>query len=142
MNFSRERPEAFIAEISPVRAKEMLETSAGNRRLRGWYVSQLAAAMRRGEWRVTSQGIGFDTKGRLRDAHHRLNACIESKTNIMSVVVLGLSDDSYQVTDIGINRSYGDRLNMERRVAEVIRLGCQYAIGTTRPTIDQMNPFI
>ena len=129
-------------QITPEIAKEMLETSPGNRRLREWYVDLLAASMARGEWRVTSQGIGFDDIGRLRDAHHRLNACIKSGVSFWSVVVLGLRPDAYEVTDIGIIRSYADRLDENQNVADVLRLGCQYVLNCTKPTIDQMKPLM
>jgi hypothetical protein len=142
MKFARQKPEATVMDITPETAKEMLATSPGNRRLRGWYVDMLAAAMKRGEWRVTSQGIGFDVNGRLRDAHHRLNACIQSGVTFPSVVVLGMRPDAYEVTDTGMVRTYADRLGQDRAVADVLRLGCQYALGTPRPTIDQMRPII
>lgn len=140
--YARETPEAGVLKITPEIAMEMLETSPGNRRVRDWYVDLLAASMRRGEWRVTSQGIGFDSMGRLRDAHHRLHGCIKSGTAIWSVVVLGMRPDAYEVTDIGIVRTYSDRLAENRNVADVLRLGCQYLFNCTKPSIDQMKPFM
>jgi hypothetical protein len=140
--FARQKPEATVMDITPEMAKEMLATSAGNRRLRRWYVDLLAAAMKRGEWRVTSQGIGFDLHGRLRDAHHRLHACIQSGVTFPSVVVFGMRPDAYEVTDTGMLRTYADRLGEDRAVADVLRLGCEYALGTTKPTVDQMRPII
>lgn len=140
--FAKQKPEATVIEITPAIAKEMLETSPGNRRLRGYYVNLLAAAMKRGEWRVTSQGIGFDIFGRLRDAHHRLNACIQSGVSFQSVVVFGMRPDAYEVTDIGMTRTYADRLDEDRSVADALRLGCEYALRTSKPTIDQMRPII
>jgi len=142
MKFARKTPESTVMDITPDLAKEMLETSPGNRRLRGWYVDLLAATMRRGEWRVTSQGIGFDLYGRLRDAHHRLHACIQSGVTFQSLVVLGMRPDAYEVTDTGMQRTYADRLNEDRAVADVLRLGCHYALGSSKPTIDQMRPII
>jgi hypothetical protein len=142
MKFAKQKAEATVMDITPAMAKEMLETSPGNRRLRGWYVDLLAAAMKRGEWRVTSQGIGFDVIGRLRDAHHRLNACIQSGVSFPSVVVFGMRTDAYEVTDTGMVRTYADRLDEDRAVADVLRLGCHYALGTFKPTIDQMRPII
>lgn len=142
MKFAKQTPTAEVMEITPEIALEMLETSPGNRRLRGWYVDLLAAAMKRGEWRVTSQGIGFDRLGRLRDAHHRLSACISAGVPFQSVVVFGMSVDAYEVTDTGMMRTYADRLDEDRAVADVLRLGCQYVLGTMKPTIDQMKPII
>jgi len=142
MNFKRNKPEATIMEITPEIAQEMISTSQGNRQLRPWYVSQLAAAMKRGEWRVTSQGIGFDVNGHLRDAHHRLHACIRANVSFPSVVVMGMQTNAYEVTDTGILRTYADRLDIRREAADVIRLGVNYAISVQMPTVDQMRPFI
>lgn len=142
MNFKRNNPEATVIEITPDIAQEMLSTSQGNRILRNWYVNQLAAAMKRGEWRVTSQGIGFDVNGHLRDAHHRLHACIRADTPFPSVVVMGMPSNAYEVTDVGLLRSYADRLNMNRNIVDVLRLACTYVLNTPRPTLDQMRPII
>lgn len=140
MNFARQTEEASIVEVTPSLAAEMLKTSAGNRKLRGWYVNLLAAAMRRGEWRVTSQGIGFDAQGRLRDAHHRLNACLQAGCSFRSVVVYGLSLDAYEVIDTGMVRTYADRMEEDRAAVDVFRLGCQFFYGTAKPTISQIRP--
>lgn len=142
MNFSKKRPEATVMTITPPIARMMLDSSAGNRSMRQWYVDLLAHAMRRGEWRVTSQGIGFDVLGHLNDAHHRLSACVQAGVSFDSVVVFGLRVDAYQVIDVGMKRTTGDLLNEPKDIADVIRLGCQYAIGNTKPTIDQIIPFM
>ena len=87
-------------------------------------------------------GIGFDILGRLRDAHHRLHACIKSGVSFQSVVVFGMRTDAYEVTDTGMLRTYADRLDEDRAVADVLQLGCQYALNNNKPTIDQMRPII
>ena len=142
MRFAKQKPEATVMDITPATAKEMLETSPGNRRLRGWYVDLLSAAMKRGEWRFTNNFIGFDIYGRLRDRHHTLNAVVQSGVTITSGVAMGMPVDAYEVIDTGILRTYSDRLEEPREVADVLRLGCQYALGATKPTISQMRPII
>lgn len=142
MNFKSKYEQASVMEITPDIAEYLLSTSVGNRKLRPWYVSLLAAAMRRGEWRVTSQGIGIDNTGSLRDAHHRLNACIESGVSFRSVVAVGLRPDAYEVTDIGIKRNTHDLLSVDKRVADIFRLATVYALGCAQPTADQMKPVI
>lgn len=137
-----DREIAVVMEITPKIAEKMLSTSIGNRKIREWYVLHLASSMKRGEWKVTSQGIGIDWDGHLRDAHHRLRACIASGVYFRSVVVFGLDPKAYEVTDIGMLRTYADRLLVDRPVAETLRLGCAYAIGQTKPSIEQMRPII
>jgi hypothetical protein len=142
LNWKSDEEHAFIAEVTPIIAQELLSSSLGNRKKRGWYVNLLAHAMKRQEWRVTSQGIGIDRNGHLRDAHHRLYACIESNVPFRSVVVVGLREDAYEVIDTGMRRTLADLRNEDKRISEVVRLGCQYAIGTTKPTVDQTRAII
>lgn len=141
MDLKRSTPESHVMTITPEIAKELLATSPGNRQLRVGYVDNLAGAMKRGEWRVTSQGIGIDVNGRLRDAHHRLNACIKSGASFQSLVVLGMPENAYEVTDTGINRTLADRMDVDQRIAEIYRLAGDLMYGRL-PTSDQIRPFV
>ena len=119
-----------------------LKKSPRNRRLRGWYVDLLAASMKRGEWRVTSQGLGLTSWA---DCVMRTIGCtpaLSPGVSFQSVVVFGMRTDAYEVTDTGMLRTYADRLDEDRAVADVLRLGCQYALNNSKPTIDQMRPII
>lgn len=138
--FKRSTPQTILATITPELAKEMLATSPGNRTLRPQYVTLLAQAMKRGEWRVTSQGIGFDILGRLRDAHHRLNACIQAGVEFKSIVVMGMPVEAYEVTDTGLSRTVGDRMQLDSREANILRLAAVIALGTSSPTVAQIRP--
>lgn len=135
-------PRSMIVKITPELAAEMLATSIGNRKLREHWVKWLAGSMARGEMRVTSQGIGIDVNGNLRDGHHRLEACVRSGSPFTTVVVYGIPVDAYEVIDIGVKRTYADRLDMPKSISEVISLGCYYAIGERSPSVDQMRPYI
>ncbi len=133
---------AKLMEITPDIAEVFLRTSVGNRGIRKSHVDRLAGAMSRGEWRITSQCIGFDINGALRDGHHRLNAVIKSGTTISCMVVSDMPVDAYQVTDTGLSRSYADRSGINAKIMEVLRLGCEYALNTKKPTIAQIMPLI
>ena len=143
MNFTRQQEESAIIDITPEIARHLLSTSPGNRKIRHWHVDVLAGSMRRGEWRVTSQGIGIDKNGNLRDAHHRLMAVIKSNVTIKSVVVMGLPLNAYQVTDTGIARNMADILGEDKRVTDVLNSGARLYYDTSRTvTVDQMRPVI
>ena len=45
--------------ITPEMAKVYLSKNIDNRQQRGWYVSCLAKAIKRGDWILTHQGIGI-----------------------------------------------------------------------------------
>jgi hypothetical protein len=130
-------------DINPDIARHLLSTSPGNRKIRYWHVDVLAGAMARGEWRVTSQGIGIDKNGNLRDAHHRLMAVVKSGITIRSVVVMGLPLNAYEVTDTGIARNMADLLNENKRLTDVLNIAARIYYDTSRPvTIDLMRPIM
>jgi len=134
-----EDPCAKIVTIGPDLAETLLQSSAGNRKIRSQHVSRLAAAMRAGEWRITSQGIGIDRNGKLRDGHHRLHACMESGTSFTTIIVLDIPTDAFEVIDTGIARSCADRLELPQNIADTLRLGTKYATGSQQPTVAQIR---
>lgn len=80
-------------------------------------VAEYAAAMLRGEWELTHQGIGFNKRGELVDGGHRLRAIIlASQTKpdiaIKLAVTTGLSDTAMVTMDIGRRRVPADFLRM------------------------------
>lgn len=142
-DFMREKEESVIMDITPEVAKQLLGTSPGNRKTRRWHVDSMSDSMARGEWRVTSQGIGIDRNGHLRDAHHRLMAVIKSGVTIKSVVVMGLPLNSYEVIDTGIKRNLSDLLNENKRVTDILNVAAAIVFDARRTvSVDQMRPII
>jgi len=138
----RNRPEAVAMDITPEIAKELLETSTGNRALRGTYIATLAGAMRRGEWRVTNQGIGIDIQGALRDGHHRLSALIEANLTLPFIVTMGMPMNAYEVIDTGAKRTMADLLTEHPNIAEIVRLAANIINYSKQPTVDQVRPIL
>lgn len=137
-----DKPTSFTASISPDIADWLLHTSPGNRRLRRTHVNYLAKAIERGEWRVTSQGIGFDVKGGLRDGHHRLNAIIQSGRTVEALVVLGMPVDAFEVIDIGLKRKTEDLLGVSLMLGQVLRFAAYIAYGQNTPSPDQIKKML
>lgn len=143
--WKQDTPSAMAVTITPEIAAAMLATSSGNRAMRERYVDRLAEAMLRGEWRITNQGIGFDTTGALRDGHHRLSACIRAGVPIRSMLVLGMPNTAYQVIDTGALRSYADRMDLPQTLAEVITFAAaimHYGLDTKPVTVQQILPIL
>ena len=142
MDFLSDTPQASVIEVTPELAQRLLNTSPGNRRMRSWYIDLLGAAMKSGDWLVTSQGIGIDSNGQLRDAHHRLTACERYQSPFSSVIAWGLSPSCYQVVDRGLLRSYSDILELPKTIAEAVRLGVFIALKQSRPSAADIQPVI
>ncbi|MFB6955342.1 hypothetical protein ACFCXP_37490 [Streptomyces niveus] len=99
-----------ITKVTPELAESFLSKAAMNRRLNMGQVRALAQTILRGEWKLTHQGIAFDSDGALLDGQHRLHAIIEAKTTVEMIVFEGLPKDVFPVLDTGKRRSAADTL--------------------------------
>lgn len=106
-----------ILEITPEIAEKWLTRNDMNRPRRKLFVTQLAEAIRRGEWRLNGEAIRFDRNGVLLDGQHRLTAVVEAGLPIRSVVMWGLEPDVRDTVDTGRRRSLADVLAMHGEVA-------------------------
>ena len=126
--------------ITPAVAQEILDSSnASNRRMRGWWATALAAAIKRNEWILTHQGIAFDKDGNLIDGQHRLKAVVLSGVAVKMFVFAGLDPKAFMAIDVGVKRSTSDTTGLEKGTAEVCsRLaGIVMRVGQTSATSQQ-----
>ncbi|MFE1363237.1 hypothetical protein ACFW84_03215 [Streptomyces anulatus] len=99
-----------VIKVTPEIAEKFLSRASVNRRLDMGQVGALADTIRRGEWKLTHQGIAFDKEGALLDGQHRLHAIIESESPVEMVVFHGLPKEVFPVLDTGKRRSAADTL--------------------------------
>lgn len=109
-DFACKVPFARVEEISPERAKEMLEHNTKNRKLNMLQVSAIASTIENGHYEFTSQSIGFDTNGTLTDGQHRLHAIIKAGKTVPMVVVYGANQSVF--TDRGKKRTVSENLSI------------------------------
>jgi len=102
-----------IEHLSPADARALLGANSRNRNLRESRVTQLAAAIRRGEWELDGASIKVATDGTLIDGQHRLQAVIVAGVGIDTVVVRGLSSEAQDTVDTGRRRRLADVLAIE-----------------------------
>ena len=97
--------------VSPESAHNYLQRNfCRNRSITGGNVSKLALAMQKGSWSISTDCIGFDTRGRLINGQHRLTAVINTKTSQPFIVVRNLPVQSAQIIDVGKKRTMDERL--------------------------------
>lgn len=101
-----------VEEIGPERARQMLAMNRGNRRIDPGTVNRYVAAMRRGEWQLSHQGIAIDKDGVLLDGQHRLTAIVKAGLQVPMLVVVGVDRAAFSVVDTGKRRSAGDTLRL------------------------------
>jgi hypothetical protein len=131
--------------ITPMQAKQYLETNHNNRTLRKSVVAEYACEMVEGNWKLTHQGIAFDLRGNLLDGQHRLAAIVEAGIAVQMLVVRGLATQDQLVMDDHAKRSASDALSFVRgepvnkaRVS-IIRaaIECSDAVGVKRKVTKQ-----
>lgn len=129
---------ASFVQVTPTMASQWLERNVGNRHLRGAASADLAAAMLRGEWQTTHQGVAFSKSGKLIDGQHRLEAIVKAKVDIELLVVTGLEEEAFSVIDVHIKRTLADTTRLTKRTAEVGRLYSKILLLNQHPTSAQV----
>lgn len=98
-------------KITPQKAQQWLdETNKSNRPLSRPVLRSFADAMERGDWKVTHQGIAFDTNGVLVDGQHRLAAIVEADMPVEMTVFTEVPPGTFDVLDTGKRRNAADAL--------------------------------
>lgn len=106
-------PTAEVERVSPKVAADLLKSNVRNRNLRVGRVTQLAEAMRRGEWELNGQTLKVASDGTLLDGQHRLQAVVESGVTIETLVMRNLPAAAQDTVDTGRKRRLADILRVE-----------------------------
>jgi len=112
-------PYDVIMEVGPPRAFQWLEGNTHNRPITQAHVDRLARDMKAGRWRLTHQGIAFDTDGLLVDGQHRLWAITEADMTVVMRVFFNEPPDNRHVLDTGARRTNLDVLTITGEVGEI-----------------------
>lgn len=107
--------------VTPAKASEWLKRNTDNRAMRRSTVEGLADAIRRGEWKLSHQGIAFSDSGRLLDGQHRLAAIVEAGISVPMSVTWDCDESTFDVLDIGAKRSLSDILHVAADDAAIAR---------------------
>lgn len=94
--------------ITPEIAQEMLKHNTNNRPINWKKVEEYAEAMKKGEWKLHSQGIIFDPSGNLLTGQKRLWAVVYSGTSVYMRVSRGCPADTVRILDRGTPQSDKD----------------------------------
>jgi len=124
--------------VSPKIARAWLEKNTANRPLRKSFVEYLSAAIKRGEWVLTHQGIAFAKDGRLLDGQHRLAAIADSGATVPVSVSRDVPERGFPVIDCGIKRTMRDLTGLDSRLCDVAAYLCGVATGAKRYSSKQV----
>lgn len=101
-----------VVTVTPSMAADFLNSNGANRPLSRNTVQTYAGAMKRGEWHLNGEPIVFDSNGGLLNGQHRCKAIVQAKVPIQTVVVRGVSPESFKTFDSGKKRSAADVLGI------------------------------
>lgn len=105
-------PTCEYVTVTPDQASQWLSKTAKNRKISQRRVGLYAAAMKRGDWMLTNQGIAIDEFGALIDGQHRLRAVVESQTPVELLVIHAAPNRSQLVLDQGLKRQPHDQVGL------------------------------
>lgn len=113
-----------LMAVTPSMAREWLEMNTQNRPLRPGGVENLHALWKRGEWKVTHQGVAFSKDGVLRDGQHRLTfiSQLPEGTEVPINVTTDMDNDTFGAIDQNIRRTPSDILGISAQLAAAAKL--------------------
>lgn len=137
--------------VTPAMARKWLRENDGNRPLRASVVAGLLAAYKRGEWKITHQGIAFSPSGRLLDGQHRLSfvAELSAGESVPMNVSYDMDESAFEALDIGVKRSMSDIYGSSTELIAVGRFFARIANSSSsegltnqfvKPYIDWVEP--
>lgn len=121
-----------IVFITPEKASKYLAHTAPNRPKSSGKIAKFAMDIKKGEWKLTHQGIALTSDGRLLDGQNRLQAIIESGLPIWMSVTTGVKEDCFDVIDTGTNKTGANALAMmgiQPRNARIIASAVPYCVS-------------
>lgn len=123
--------------ITPAIALHILTRNHCNRAVRKSWVTQLAGRIKRGEWKLTHQGIALSKDNILLDGQHRLLAIVEANTSLSLMVTTDMDDDVFGTLDDGAKRNLADHTQWNVKTAEAVRFVTRIAVGASSPSAAQ-----
>lgn len=100
-------------DLTPELAQLFYSERARNRVINKPHLNRLAEAQKRGEWRLTHQGLAFNRAGKMIDGQHRCLAVIKSGVTIRILATWNVPDDAINVMDVGSARKAHQTLQID-----------------------------
>lgn len=118
--------EAQILLVTPEMASDWLthRTYDRNRKISKAITAKYLADMKGGRWKVTRQGLIFDTDGKIIDGQHRLSAVANGEVTVAFWVYPDEARDTFEVLDQGYKRQAAHLLGVPNSMT--VAAGARY----------------
>jgi len=140
------KPEFKVMQMTPDKAKKILVSrNRNNRGIKASNLKKLTRAIENGEWRLTNQGIAFDSHGNLIDGQHRLAAILQTGKTLPILVGTNMDPKIFDCVDTGAARTAGDGLDIAgsssgKFIAAAIKVYYLYNNYPKRPWSSTVSP--
>lgn len=126
-------PETEVVTVTPHMAGDWLDTRnhPNNRKLSMTVAARYAADMREGRWKLTPEGLFFDTEGWIISGQHRLQAVRDAKIPVDFFIFPNQSRDIFDVVDQGFKRTAAHNLQVPN--ASAVAAGARYLATLNDP---------
>ncbi len=102
-----------MVTFTPAEMREALEVSVCNTRpVQTSIVEKYRTRMRKGQWRITHQGVAIDWHGCVLDGRQRMKAAIAEDMDLTIYVTYGMDPSTFFAMDDGKNRTSADAISM------------------------------
>jgi hypothetical protein len=133
--------DTFEIDVTPAFAQVLLKLNRRNRVIRHAWVAELAARMRRGEWKVTHQGLAVSDQQVLLDGQHRLLAVVAANMTVRMRITYDADPDTFDALDMGAKRNLSDLTGSPKHVVEVATRLARMVMPY-HPTPAQLGPYL
>lgn len=141
--------EVNVVDMTPEWARLLLAGNIDNRSMRPKQVDAFARDMQHGGFFFNGSSIVVDETGRLIDGQHRLQACVDSGTSFVTILVTGVPAFTRTTIDAGAKKTQADQLRYRGEpnandTAATIKLSMLWSMGRQHvtPTNSEVIDFL
>ena len=137
----------LMETVTPEDAQQILKGNTNNRTVKKSLVKYFKNQIERGIWQFNGDAIRIAANGTLLDGQHRLLAVIAAKKPITTLVVRGLSTETFKTIDTGCVRTIADHLHIEgfgasNILGAAVKVAMRFdgATGVYTNNVDRISP--
>lgn len=104
--------QVYLAHITADVAEVLLKRKNKNRTIHLSQLSKIKRSLEQGRWQINGETIIFDDQGNLIEGQHRLQAALDTKVSIWTLVVHGINFERFKTMGQGSKRTAGDILGI------------------------------
>lgn len=133
---------AIVADIGPAEAERLLHANPGNRHLTLNALARIVRDLDNGRWQFNGESIVVADTGELNDGQHRLQAVLNTRKPIRSVIAFGVPRESRETLDTGKARDLADWVSLHGiNYATTVAAACRVVMAYERSNGENLGSY-